>query len=190
MMILTVLQQAYGADTSSTVTDADILDIANGRPDAVARLFEKTHKSLYGYILSITRHPHDAEDALQDTYLAVYRSAAGYKPKGKPLAWLFTIAKNAARMKLRKRGDHLSLDETLHEDEAFAKLDDTEEKLVLEAALTLLSEEERQIVLLHATSGLTNREIASLMSLPLNTVLSKYHRSMKKLRQYLEQEER
>ncbi len=188
MMILSLLQQAYGADTSSTVTDTDILDIATGRPDAVARLYEKTHKSLYGYILSITRHPHDAEDALQDTYLAVYRSAAGYKPKGKPLAWLYTIAKNAARMKLRKRGDHLALDEALHEDEAFAKIDDTEEKLVLEAALTQLSEEERQIVLLHALSGLTNREIASLTSLPLNTVLSKYHRALKKLKHHLEGE--
>ncbi len=189
MMILFLLQQAYGADTSSTVTDTDILDIATGQPDAVARLYEKTHKSLYGYILSITRHPHDAEDALQDTYLAVYRSAADYKPKGKPLAWLYTIAKNAARMKRRKRGDHLSLDETLHEDEAFAKIDNTEERLVLETALTQLSEEERQIVLLHALSGLTNREIASLMGLPLNTVLSKHHRSMKKMRQYLEKEE-
>ncbi len=189
MMILTALQQVYGADASSTVTDADILDIAEGRSDAVARLYEKTHKSLYGFILSITRHPHDAEDALQDTYLAIYRSASGYQPKGKPLAWLFTVAKNAARMKLRKRGDHLSLDESLHEDEAFAKIDNTEERLVLEAALTQLSEEERQIVLLHALSGLTNREIASLMNLPLNTVLSKYHRSMKKLKQYVEKEE-
>jgi RNA polymerase sigma-70 factor (ECF subfamily) len=183
-----MLQQEYGVDTKSTVIDGDILDIARGEPDAVRRLYEKTHKGLYGFILSITRNPHDAEDALQDTFLAIYRYAGDYKPKGKPMAWLYTVAKNAARMKLRAKGDHLSLEEELHESEAFARIEDTEERLTLEAALTLLSEEERQIVLLHAVSGLKNREIATLLELPLNTVLSKYHRALKKLKAHMEGE--
>jgi RNA polymerase sigma-70 factor (ECF subfamily) len=188
MILLLMLQQEYGVDTKSTVIDGDILDIARGEPDAVRRLYEKTHKGLYGFILSITRNPHDAEDALQDTFLAIYRYAGDYKPKGKPLAWLYTVAKNAARMKLRAKGDHLSLEEELHESEAFARIEDTEERLTLEAALTLLSEEERQIVLLHAVSGLKNREIATLLELPLNTVLSKYHRALKKLKSHIEGE--
>lgn len=188
MMIVTLLQQTYGVDTPSTVTDADILDIAAGKPDAVARLYEKTHKGLYGFILSITRNPHDTEDALQETFLAVCRSAQSYRPKGKPMAWLYTVAKNAARMKLRKASDHLSFEDALHGDEAFGRIENLEDRLLLETALTRLSEEERKILFLRALSGLTSREIASLLGLPLNTVLSKYHRTTKKLKQYFEKE--
>ena len=50
------------------------------------------------------------------------------------------------------------------------------------------SEQEQQIVVLHAVSGFRHREIASLLSLPLSTVLSKYHRAIKKLQHYLREE--
>ena len=48
-----------------------------------------------------------------------------------------------------------------------------------------LSDEERQIVALHALSGFRHREIAEVLELPLATVLSKYHRALKKLRSRL-----
>ena len=63
-----------------------------------------------------------------------------------------------------------------------------EEQLALRAALELLDAEERRIVLLHAVTGWKHREIASLLELPLPTVLSKYHRALKKLRKQLEGE--
>ena len=64
-----------------------------------------------------------------------------------------------------------------------------EDREVLSAALGVLGEQERQIVLLHAVSGLKHREIAQLMELPLATVLSKYHRGLKKLKKKLEGED-
>lgn len=48
--------------------------------------------------------------------------------------------------------------------------------------MTGLSDQERQVVLLHAVTGLKHREIAALLELPLPTVLSKYSRALKKLR--------
>ena len=60
-----------------------------------------------------------------------------------------------------------------------------DERMLLQQALGSLGEEERRIVLLH-TSGLKHREIALLLKLPLSTVLSKYHRSLKKMRSSLE----
>ena len=57
-----------------------------------------------------------------------------------------------------------------------------EDKLVLTECLKNLSDEERQIVMLHAVSGFKHREIARLLEMPLSTVLSKYNRAMKKLR--------
>jgi RNA polymerase sigma-70 factor (ECF subfamily) len=53
--------------------------------------------------------------------------------------------------------------------------------------LELLSEEDRQIIVLHAVSGMKHREIAQIMHLPVSTVLSKYRRSLQKLRTALEE---
>ena len=53
--------------------------------------------------------------------------------------------------------------------------------MTLEALLSALGDEERQIVTLHALTGLKHREIAELLGLPLATVLSKYSRALKKL---------
>ena len=58
--------------------------------------------------------------------------------------------------------------------------------LVLDAALTALADDERQIVLLHAVTGWKHREIAGLLELPLSTVLSKYRRALLKLKTKLE----
>lgn len=57
-----------------------------------------------------------------------------------------------------------------------------EDRMALSALLAALEDTERQIVVLHALSGLKHREIAEMMQMPLPTVLSKYHRAMKKLR--------
>ena len=56
-----------------------------------------------------------------------------------------------------------------------------EDKLTVEQLLNTLDENERQIVVLHAVSGLKHREIASMLNMPLATVLSKYNRAIKKL---------
>ena len=55
------------------------------------------------------------------------------------------------------------------------------EALLLKECMTSLSEEERQIFVLHALSGLKHREIGKLLDLPLSTVLSKYNRAIKKI---------
>jgi RNA polymerase sigma factor (sigma-70 family) len=72
---------------------------------------------------------------------------------------------------------------------AFSYITDPTDRIVLQAALATLSEEERQIVLLFAATGMKHREIAASLDMPLSTELSKYHRALKKLRDYLEEKE-
>ena len=148
---------------------------------ALAALYQATRAAVYGYALSITANAADAEDVLQDTYVQAYAAAGRYQPAGKPMAWLLTIARNLALMRLR--GAKRSA--PLHDAEMLAALPDSvsgEDRLLLAAALQTLSAEERQIVMLHAVAGLKHREIAALHQLPLSTVLAKYHRALKKLR--------
>ena len=67
----------------------------------------------------------------------------------------------------------------------FSYVTDPTDRLVLESALRILGEEERQILLLHCVAGMKHREIAQDLGMPLSTVLSRYNRSLKKLRTHL-----
>lgn len=172
------------------IDDQLILNIADGNTDALHTLYDATSESVYGFALSITKNSHDAEDVLQETYLAVFQKAADYKPSGKPMAWIFTIAKNFALAKLKAKGRiHLLDDGDAELGVTFSQIENIEQRLVIETAFRVLNDEERQILMLHAISGLKHREIASIMEMSLNTILSKYHRAIKKMRNELAQEE-
>ncbi|MEM1483745.1 RNA polymerase sigma factor [Oscillospiraceae bacterium PP1C4] len=167
-----------------------IARIGNDDGEAFRALYCQTDRAVYGFALSILKNQQDAEDIMQDTYLKIRASAHLYQPREKPMAWVLTITKNLARMKLRdKAATHLQPMEELDNCLDFSNVENSEDRLVLEAALKFLKQDERQIVLLHALTGLRHREIAKLLEMPLATVLSKYNRSLKKLKKYLIKEE-
>ena len=162
--------------------------VGQGDPEAFEALYRSTEKAVYALALSILRNPHDAEDIVQETYLKVRAAAHLYVPQGKPLAWLFTITKNLCRDLLRGQSRTEAAPDGAEDDLRFSYVSDPTDRLVLEAALKALGEEERQVVLLHAASGLKHREIARDLGLPLSTVLSRYSRALKKLQRYLTEE--
>lgn len=169
--------------------DADLLKrIADDDVAAFEEFYRLTEQTVYAFVLSILKNPHDAQDIMQDTYIKIRSAAHLYKDQGKPLAWVFTIARNLCLMRIRtgKRESDTTIDD-LTDSEYLATSDSgsSEDRIVLDAALTILGEEERQIVILHAISGLKHREISKLLELPLSTVLSKYNRSLKKLKKHL-----
>ena len=153
-----------------------------GDKDALADLYSRTRPAVYGFALSIVKNAHDAEDILHDACLQVWNAAGGYRRQGKPMAWVLTITRNLAISRLREHGRT----EPLVQEDWQDRLADNpavthEDRMMLEAVLSALSDEERQIVTLHALTGLRHREIAALLGLPLPTVLSKYSRALKKL---------
>ena len=62
----------------------------------------------------------------------------------------------------------------------------SDERVLLQTAMKILSDDEQQIVMLHAVAGVKHREIAALLDMPTATVLSKYSRAIKKLRTVME----
>ncbi|MBC8585561.1 RNA polymerase sigma factor [Youxingia wuxianensis] len=155
-------------------------------PQAFEQLYLLTERAVYSYVLSIVKNPEDTLDIVQETYLKVRSAAHLYKPLGKPLAWIFTIAKNLSRNFLRQKNHSIVTDDFLAvEEDEFHYVTDRTDRMILEAALDILEEEDRQILLLHAVSGLRHREIAASLGVPLSTALSRYHRALKKLKIYL-----
>ena len=190
MGILSTLEEsvAYGKMSDEKL----LLLVAQGDKEAFQRLYQNTDKTIYGFILPILRNPQDAEEIMQETYLKVWISAGSYQSQGKPLAWMFTIARNLCYMKFRdqKHEADIGLSDLseMETGEFCPQIEDAADKLVLNAALHILNEEERQIVLLRTAAGLKHREIAASLELPLATVLPKYNRAKKKLQKHLREE--
>ena len=163
--------------------------IAQGDAEAFRALYESASQSVFGFALSILRSRPDAEDAMQDTFLKVRGAAHLYQPMGKPLAWILRIARNVCLMQLRHRR-HLAdaPPEELCPDIGWEGIQSAEDRLSLQSAFQCLTREEMQIVMLHAVAGLKHRETAALLGLPLNTVLSKYNRSLRRLRERMEEQ--
>ena len=116
--------------------------VAFGDREAFHQLYLETNRSVYSFILSILKNPQDAEEVLQETYLKIWTSARSYKPQGKPLAWMFTIARNLCYMKFRdqKRIADVGLDELSGEEtgESCPALEHMTDAIVLKAALEIL----------------------------------------------------
>ncbi len=154
--------------------------------DAFEELYRLTERAVYTYVLSMVKNADDTCDIVQETYLKIRASAHLYISQGKPLAWIFTIARNLTLSYFRSRKPIIDIGECWEEDNVtYSYVQDPTDRIILKSALEILGEEERKILLLHAVSGLKHREIAKLFKLPLSTILSRYQRSIQKLKKYL-----
>lgn len=173
--------------TKTTYIDENLFKrIGSNDMAALDELYHLTERTLYAYIISIVKNHDETLDLMQETFIKIMSSAHLYKPMGKPLAWMFTIAKNLHLSKLRKLKKEIDLDShEISNDLKFSYITDNDDKIVLEAVLNILDEDERKIVMLYAVSGLKHKEIAESIGLKLSTTISKYNRALKKLRKYL-----
>lgn len=188
MLVFAAIADDRPSEKASLEIDETVFSrIGNGDKDAFCQLYEQAGNAVFSYALALLRNREDAEDVMQETFLKIRAAAHLYVPMGKPLAWILTITRNLCMMKFRleKHRSNIPL-ETINETPDCSDIEDREDRLVLETAFRVLSETECQIVILHAVSGLKHREIAKLLEIPLSTVLSRYHRGIKKLQGELE----
>lgn len=163
------------------LADTYITRMADGDISAMGELYELIKTDVYAYACSKLGRTPEAEDITQDTFVQIYKNAALYTSCGKPLAWVFTVELNLIRrMKQKERGD-LPLEEIIENGSEENVEENTVEAVFVEQLMSRLGEDEREVVVLHAVSGLKHREIAKLLGLPLSTVLSRYNRAIKKL---------
>ncbi len=123
---------------------------------------------------------------MQDTYVSIAQNSGGYRSQGKPTAWILTITKNLALSRLgRSENKNVSLEEFEDISSQNDQYSAADRRILIKTAMSCLSDEERQIVSLHAVAGLKHREIGELTGLPLATVLTKYNRALAKMKKTL-----
>jgi RNA polymerase sigma-70 factor (ECF subfamily) len=160
-----------------------LVKLTKGDVDAMGPLYDMTSTSVYAFALSMLKNSFDAEEVMHDCYVKLFLAAKSYSPQGKPMAYILSIVRNACinRLNEQKRTVPMSNDEPW---ETLLKVEEHPNNLLVAEGMALLKEDEQQIVLLHAISGFKHREIAAFMHLPLSTVLSKYTRSVRKLKKH------
>ncbi len=152
---------------------------------------------LYRVARRLTRTPTEAEDLVQDALLRAYRGFDGFDGRY-PRAWLLTILRNTHYNHLRKRRPDLLDDEVaqrLPAPGADGRQDGTSELAFhdefdprVRDALAALSANHRAVIALVDLDGLSYREAANVIGVPVGTVMSRLHRARRKVRADLEQD--
>ncbi len=165
----------------SLILDEYLYRVSKNDRDALEEIYHLTNKNVFGFALSIVSNYHDAEDIMQDTYVNIFKHANIYRSTGKPLAWILTITKNISYNKLKSlKNKNCILTEDM--DLINGKIDNPDDRLLIETILKDLTSEERQIIILHELNGFKYNEISQILELNISTILSKYHRAIKKIR--------
>lgn len=148
--------------------------------------------SAYNLARWLLANEHDARDSVQEAYLRAFKAWSGFRG-GDGRAWLLTIVRNVCYSQMRRNGRAPAaeaFDETLH-----APVDDQAEVAArarrefdcerVDAALTALPAEMREVLVLHEIEGLAYKEIAAVVGIPLGTVMSRLARSRARLHRAL-----
>lgn len=162
--------------------------IAGGDQEAVASFYDATSSRAYGLALHVTRAADEAEEAVSDAYLQVWRQAGRFDPtRGSPLAWLLMITRSRALDRMRRRDEARPVAEVpetpdrAHGVGAEALLLESESASAVQAALAGLSEAQQRMVQLAFYRGMSHPEIVAETGLPLGTVKSHLRRALQAL---------
>ncbi len=167
-------------------------------PEAYEELIENYADMVYRIAYRILQDPHDAEDAMQETFLTVYRRINSFRGESKFSTWLYRLATNVAldmiRARQRKQGRDVVWDDS---EEEGAPLPDTftplpEELLLrqeaidlLEEAIAHLSPKLRTALVLYELEGLPMREVAEILGISESAAKVRVHRARAQLQKYL-----
>jgi RNA polymerase sigma-70 factor (ECF subfamily) len=185
-------EPAETPDLPDDVPDAALLvRIADRDRAAFEEIYSRYVRSMYGLALRRLRDRQRAEDAVQETFTAVWRSASSYKPERGPAApWLYAIARNAIVDKLRTRSEPVAEAPDLPSLEP-GPADRAESAYVswrVHRAIEDLPVKEREVVELAYWSGLSQSEVAEYLHIPLGTVKTRTRSALAHLAEVLDGE--
>jgi RNA polymerase sigma-70 factor (ECF subfamily) len=160
---------------------------------AFSSLFEDFGPRIKSYMMRQGADAATAEELAQETLLTVWRKAALYSPeKGNASTWIFTIARNLRVDRLRREtawqeltpehSETIPSDDEAPDDAASAR----QREARVRAVLADLPPEQREVVVLAFTEGMSHSDIAARLSLPLGTVKSRIRLAYHKVRAALE----
>lgn len=139
-------------------------------------IYEEYFDRIYYKVLSVVKNNDDAEDICQETFISVYKNLSKFRKESNIYTWIYRIAINKTYDFFKKRKLEFEINDdvlSLPEDTNF----DT--KAILEEKLKLISQKEKEIVILKDIYGYKLKEIAEMKNMNLSTVKSVYYKALK-----------
>ncbi len=174
---------------SEVVDDADLLvQVAAGdRQAALAELYRRYERRLYGLGLKLLGDRSLAEELVQETFVRLWRNAAQFDPdRGSVATFLFTIARRIAVDLWRRPSSRPFMPEPADEASPGDPVERALVGLTVRDALESLSPDHRQVLELSYRRDLTQRDIADRLGVPLGTVKTRTFYALRALKQALE----
>ncbi len=180
-----------------TETQRAVLRFLDGDESAFTLLVQEWQGKIYNFAWRFLGNREDAQDAVQETFLAVFRSLRGLRDPGSFPTWVYRIALNQCRARWRGRSPELSLDDPiLGKDGEAESLPQVaaggtnvagrlEVRDLLCKALMNASEDHRTAIVLKEYMGLSLEEVAQVMDCPLSTAKSRLYHGLRGVQQSL-----
>ncbi|MCE6997086.1 RNA polymerase sigma factor SigM [Saccharothrix sp. S26] len=176
--------------TAAASSDADLITAhAAGDPHAFSELVRRHRDRMWAVALRTLRDPEEAADALQEAFISAFRAAASFRAESQVTTWLHRIVVNACLDRMRRRQTRPTVPlpeagpgEPVAPRDAMAE---RETRLVVQAALDELPEEQRAPIVLVDVEGYSVAETAQLLGIAEGTVKSRCARGRAKLAKVL-----
>jgi RNA polymerase sigma-70 factor (ECF subfamily) len=173
--------------------DELLLEVAKGDQDAFTALYDRIAGPVLGVVRSVLRDPAQSEEVAQEVLVEVWRTAARFRPdRGGALTWVLTIAHRRAVDRVRSAqaaGDRerkaALLERTPAYDEVSEAVDHRLEREHVRRCLRALTQTQRESLVLAYYRGLTYRQVAELLAVPLGTVKARMRDGLIRLRDCL-----
>ena len=168
--------------------------VARGHEPALAELYDRLGRVAYGLAFRVLRDEALAEDAVQEGFLTLWRTAAGFVPeRAKVSTWVYTLVHRRAvdlvRREERRRAE--PLDETEAEQTVGGSVEDSAllrlERERVQRALRQLPDAQREAIELAYYGGFTQSELAERLGQPLGTIKSRMFAGLSRLRELLDE---
>lgn len=169
--------------------DAALLAASAAGDTGAFETFMRRHQEpVARYLQAFTGSP-DVDDAVQDTFIAAWRGAGGFRggDGGATKGWLFSIARHAVHHQLRRRVDEPAAMESIEQlaeqagwgslPEVPLEQDEQSLRELLQVALTRLPREEREVLTLRELDGFSGEETAAILQVSLAAMKSRLHRA-------------
>jgi RNA polymerase sigma-70 factor (ECF subfamily) len=178
--------------TEEVQADIALIERVGARdPNAITELYDRHSRLLYGLVSRILGHRGEAEEVLQEVFMAAWTRTETYRAElGSPVAWLVRIARNRAVDRLRSNAVRLRAAEAAPAEPVAAASPEadastSEQRRTIARALDTLPAEQRVLIEHAFYLGLTHSELAERHGLPLGTVKTRIRTGMAALRHQL-----
>ena len=170
---------------SSKIIDNLVSSAKNGSAEAFGELYEIYSKDMFRFAYYYLGSYSLAEDCVSECVCLAFQKIGSLRKASAFKSWLFKILHNCCNSALREKISSENNVEYSTISDLSVSDNDNDEKLTLRQALAQLSDEEREIVILHYCHGYTSKEIGEILDMKDATVRSKIMRSGEKMRKFL-----